>query len=882
MQSLHPELRNDVNTLGATLGAVLREQKGNKFYEQVETTRLIAKETRETAVNDHQAVLNHINSIPRSDLRDLGRSFSFFLTLANTAELYHRTRLRRENTEDRKDVPKHASIEDAIQHLIKSGMDKSKVCKTVCELNIELVLTAHPTELKRRTILDKMNHIAHLLARKDQQELTGWEFQEWKNNLRREITAIWLTDEIRRRKPSPEEEARHGLQVIENVLWRQIPQYYRRVDSALQRHCGGSLPLEATPIRFGSWMGGDRDGNPNVKASTTEKVIWENKRVAARLYARELSKLSAAYSLERGSKEFEAAVGSNSEPYRKFLRPLVNRLLDTTEFYSRKLRDETIDSDLNPILSAEELLRPLQQISASLDSVNAGVIAGGRLSDIIRRLYIFGMHLVKLDIRQESDQHTKAMAALLEANGITNYAEMTETERESILLEILEEERNLRLPKLKGLEETTKDVLETFAMLARNRRDDFGTYIISMARAPSDVLCVYALQKAYDLETPIHVAPLFETLADLENASETMGKLYAMQTYRDIIGPRQEIMLGYSDSAKDAGRFASAWQVYQAQESLIELTNKNGLQLVFFHGRGGTISRGGGPIFKALQALPPGSIQGSIRITEQGEMIQNHFGLPGVAETTLEIYSAATLLSTLDAPAAPDETTRKILSFMSQESCEHFRNTIREREEFIPYFRELTPEQEMSFLNVGSRPTRRKNTGGIQSLRAIPWVFAWTQVRLMLPVWLGVGTGIRKAIKDEGLERIQSLYKECAFFESLIDLIEMAMAKADMQIATVYEKALVQDKYMPFGKEIREEFIACKECILQITDQSELLEKNELLRESLAVRNPYVDPLNLLQASVLKSFREKKADDLDMDLLLITFNGIVAGMKNAG
>lgn len=882
MQSLHPELRNDVNTLGETLGEVLQAQKGKDFFNLVETTRLIAKEARESPINDNAAIIEHIRAIPRNRLRDLARAFANFLSLANTAELYHRTRLAREINGNREPIPKHASMEGAVLHLISSGKSKSEVYKTICNLNIDLVLTAHPTELKRRTILDKMNHIAKLLGRRDQQELTGWELKEWSHNLRREVTAIWLTDEIRRRKPSPEEEARHGLQVIEKVLWRQLPQFYRRLDSLLQENCGESLPMDSTPLRFGSWMGGDRDGNPNVSATTTERVIWENKRTAARLYAHELSKLAAAYSLERGSREFEAAIGTHSEPYRKFLRPLVNRLLDTVEFYSRKLRDEELGADLDPILTVDELLRPLEQIYASLESVNARVIAEGRLTDIIRRLYIFGLHLLKLDIRQESEQHTQAMAFLLEANGIKNYAELEESEREDILVDILRGDQKIKVPKVSRAEDNIRDIFETFAMLARNDANDFGTYVISMARSPSDVLTVYALQKIFGVRKFLHVAPLFETLNDLENAQGTMARLFELKPYQKLIGERQEIMLGYSDSAKDAGRFASAWQVYQAQENLIQLAAENNKHLVFFHGRGGTISRGGGPIFKALQALPPGSIRGAIRITEQGEMIQNHFGLPGVAEQTLEIYAAATLLSTMDAPVAPNTEMREILNKMSAYSCNHFRKMIRERDEFIPYFRELTPEQEMAYLNVGSRPTRRKQSGGIKSLRAIPWVFAWTQVRLILPVWLGVGIGLRSAVEEKGIDAIKNLYKECAFFQSLIDLIEMAMSKADMQIASVYEKFLVQDQYRDFGKELRQEFLDCREIVLEITGQNVLLEKQELLRESLAVRNPYVDPLNLLQASVLQCFREDNADDLDMDLLLITFNGIVAGMKNAG
>ena len=853
----HAPLRADIRLLGDVLGQVLRRIEGEALFERVERVRGDARLGR---------LSDEVRGLPLDEAVPLARAFTHFLALANIAEQHHRERRRRDYLAE--DQPaQRGSLEDSLGRLLDANIAPQALRAQILALEIELVLTAHPTEVNRRTVLQKHNAIGALLEARDR--VRPHELDALTEQIHRLITELWCTDEVHRRKPSPFEEAQGGLLVFEQTLWDALPAYMRRLDQTLVERCGEGLPLDCAPVRFGSWMGGDRVGNPNVTAPVTRRVCAMHRWLGSNLLWQEVDRLRAELSLERCSDELRALAGDAREPYRELLRDVRDRLSATRELAAAEMEGRSLAPAAEPYRSIEPLRESLMLIRRSLMEIGAEVVARGRLEDLLRRLAVFGLGLARLDIRQEADRHADVMAAITLALGEGDYNAWTEDERQTFLSRELASVRPL-VPRDTDFSDEVAEVLATFAAIAEQPQGTFGAYVISMATTPSDVLAVELLQKEFGVRPPLRVVPLFETLDDLSGAGESVRRLLALRPQR-----RLEVMLGYSDSAKDAGRLTAAWALYQAQEALVAACAEAGTELSLFHGRGGSVGRGGGPMHQAIRSQPPGSIQGRFRVTEQGEVVQARFGLPGVAARSLDLYTTGVLEATLRPPVSPTDAWREEMERLSLGALQVYRGLVRHEPRFVPWFRTATPEPELSTLKIGSRPSRRSKGGGVESLRAIPWVFAWTQTRLLLPSWLGVD-----ALAEGDPATLAEMSERWPFFDATLGLIEMVLAKARLPIAAHYEERLVPDELRDLGDGVRarlQKTIAAVEAVRG----KPLLQDNPVLARSIAVRNPYVDPLNLLQAELLVRFRADPHVGLE-DALKVTINGIAAGMRNTG
>ncbi len=879
-------LRDDVRRLGAMLGETLRTQAGLHAYETVEKMRALSKRARAgdtDAAEAFGALRQHLSEMPVDEAGPVARAFALFLALANVAEQHHRVRRRQAYLADPGSPPQRGSVRETLERMRSSGVPPEKIRDTLLNMDVELVLTAHPTEVVRRTIQQKFNRIADRLADLDHPALSPGQRRSLEAELRREITAIWTSDEIRRTKPTPIDEARAGLAVLERPLWDAVPRFLRELDERMCELLGEGLPPDVSPIRFGSWMGGDRDGNPNVTAAVTRRAVLIARWVAAVLYEHEIDALRAELSMRHGSAELTARVGEDHEPYRALLGALRDRLALTRRHLGDRIEGRAGEVPAGLITRIEDVSEPLELCWRSLVETGLGDIAHGRLLDLRRRLACFGLTLVKLDLRQESDRHTEALDAITRAVGLGAYGAWTEAERQEFLTRELAGRRPLIPATLEASPEVL-DVLDTFRAAAELGPDALGAYVISMARAPSDVLAVALLARECGVRFHLPVVPLFETEADLDRAAATMDALFSIDTYRGAIGDRQQIMLGYSDSAKDAGRLTAAWALYQAQERLVEVCGRHGVHLTLFHGRGGTVGRGGGPTHLAILSQAPGSVRGTLRVTEQGEMIQAKFGLPGIAVRTLELYVTAVLQASLTPPAAPRPEWRAEMDALSATAAGAFRGLVKHSPDFVAYFRAATPEVELGALNIGSRPARRRPQAGIGALRAIPWVFAWTQTRLMLPAWLGIGEALSDAEARGTWPLVTEMHAEWPFFRSTLDLVEMVLAKADARIASEYDARLVPPELGPLGEALRQRYADTVARVLALTGNARPVEDNAVLRRSIDVRNPYVDPINLLQVELLRRLRteEGREDPALLDALRTTMSGIAAGVRNTG
>jgi phosphoenolpyruvate carboxylase len=628
-------------------------------------------------------------------------------------------------------------------------------------------------------------------------------------------------------------------------------------------------------------MGGDRDGNPNVTHAVTKEVLLLGRWMAADLYLRDIRNLAASLSMEMAEDDFRAGLGGGSKtPYRSVMHSIRDKLLATREWTEAQLNGNQSFGEA-PIVSKQELLEPLMACYESLTKVGLTRVAKGELLDTIRRVHCFGISLVPLDIRQDSERHVKAIDEITRYVGLGEYESWDEAKKQSFLLDQLQSKRPL-VPRKWQPSADTQEVLDTCDVIAQEPEETLSHYIISMAQQPSDVLAVALLLKEAGVSWNVPIVPLFETLDDLDRAPSVMQQLWSNHWYSQYSAGHQTVMIGYSDSAKDAGKITATWAQYKAQETLVALADQHEISLMLFHGRGGTVGRGGGPVEKAMASQPPGSVPGEIRVTEQGEMIRYKFGLPRVAIRSLAVYVAATLRATLEPNPAPKQAWRDLIEKMSNESLNQYRQIVRKDERFVPYFRTLTPEQELGKLALGSRPAKRKATGGVESLRAIPWVFAWMQVRLNLPAWLGATQALQYALEQEP-DVLKEMMQEWPFFSAYIDLLEMVIGKADCSIAAYYEEQLVDPQYRDLGEQLRGDLVACEKLLNQIKEQDELLSSDPLLQQSIEVRAPYTDPLNYLQAELLK--RERKAGQIDPELeqaLKVTMAGISAGMRNTG
>jgi phosphoenolpyruvate carboxylase len=879
----HKGLRHDVRLLGELLGETLRQQCGDALFDRVEQVRALAKSARAGADPDFAELAAMLGDLPVEAAIPLARAFTHFLNLANVAEQHHRIRRRRAYLRDPHAAPQRGSCADTFARLVAGGVTREHLYESVCALRIELVLTAHPTEVSRRTLIHKYNRIAALLGEHDRPDLTVPEREEVLIALRREVVSAWDTDEVRRERPTPLDEVRSGLIVFEQSLWNALPRFLRSVDRALRATTGRALPTDVIPVRFGSWIGGDRDGNPNVTPEVTRKACLLVRWLAADLYLAEIEALRDELSMTRATPELRAEVGNAPEPYRELLRQVRHRLDATRAWIEASLESpRAVTPPDDAILEAESLRAPLQRCHDSLVANGEEEIASGRLLDLLRRVAAFGAALVPLDIRQESARHTETLDAITRALQLGSYAEWDEERRLEFLVRELQNPRPL-IPA--GLDATpeVQDVLGTFRMMARIHPESLGAYVITMTHQASDILAVELLQKDARVPRPRRVVPLFETAADLQRAPAVLDRLLSIEWYRQRIDGRQEVMVGYSDSAKDVGRLSAGWELYKAQEAILAACRGRGVQVTLFHGRGGSVGRGGGPTYLALQSQPSGSIDGTLRVTEQGEMIQALFGLPDIALRTMEVYTSGMLESWLVPAPPPASDWRDTMERLSADARRVFRGYVYDRPEFLDYFHRSTPQPELEELNIGSRPARRTGgTTGVRSLRAIPWQFAWTQTRLLLGSWLGLEEAVACAVARGEGDRLRAMYREWIYFRSAFDLSEMVLAKADARIAAEYDRRLVPPGLQPLGAEVRGRLTRAIEAVLAVTGHRELLEENQVLRRSIDVRNPYVDPINLVQIELVRRMRQGERDDRVRHAFMVTVNGIAAGMRNTG
>ncbi|CAN7482276.1 phosphoenolpyruvate carboxylase [Pseudomonas sp. LjRoot71] len=878
MAEIDARLREDVHQLGELLGNTISLQHGAAFLDKIERIRKGAKASRRGSSEGAEQLSATLNQLDDDELLPVARAFNQFLNLANIAEQYHRVRRRAPGEPE----PFEDNIlADLLQRLSAHGHKGEALARQVGRLDIELVLTAHPTEVARRTLIQKYDAIAEQLAAGDHSDLSPGEREQVKQRLQRLIAEAWHTEEIRRSRPSPVDEAKWGFAVIEHSLWHAIPNVLRKADQVLHSATGLHLPLDAAPIRFASWMGGDRDGNPNVTASVTREVLLLARWMAADLYLRDVDNLAAELSMQQASPALLARIGESAEPYRSLLKQLRERLRATRSWAQAALHEQ-IPAPAAVLQDNRELLEPLSLCYQSLHECGMGVIADGPLLDCLRRAATFGLFLVRLDVRQDSSRHVAAMSEITDYLGLGRYAEWDEEARLAFLLQELENRRPLLPGHFKPSGET-EEVLATCREVARAPAASLGSYVISMAGAASDVLAVQLLLKEAGLQRPMRVVPLFETLADLDNAGPVISRLLALHGYRARLHGPQEVMIGYSDSAKDAGTTAAAWAQYRAQETLVQVCREQQVELLLFHGRGGTVGRGGGPAHAAILSQPPGSVAGRFRTTEQGEMIRFKFGLPDIAEQNLNLYLAAVLEATLLPPPSPEPAWRELMDKLASDGVSAYRAVVREHPQFVAYFRQATPEQELGRLPLGSRPAKRRE-GGVESLRAIPWIFAWTQTRLMLPAWLGWEAALNNALQRGEGELLAQMRAQWPFFRTRIDMLEMVLAKADESIALLYDQRLVEPALQPLGAHLRGLLSQAVVAVLGLTGQSQLLAHSPETLESISVRNTYLDPLHLLQAELLarSRSRDNQADSPLEQALLVSVAGIAAGLRNTG
>lgn len=875
MTDIDVRLREDVHLLGELLGDTVREQHGEAFLQKIEAIRHSAKADRS---GGEEQLSSTLADLADDELLPVARAFNQFLNLANIAEQYQ---LIRRRDADQPEPFEATVLPELLARLKAAGHNDDALARQLGKLNIELVLTAHPTEVARRTLIQKYDAIAAQLAAQDHRDLVPAEREQVRERLQRLIAEAWHTEEIRRTRPTPVDEAKWGFAVIEHSLWHAIPSHMRKADKALHAATGLRLPLEAAPIRFASWMGGDRDGNPNVTASVTREVLLLARWMAADLFLRDIQSLAAELSMQQASPALRAKVGECAEPYRAVLKPLRERLRETRAWAQASLAAPQAPGPL-VLQDNRELFEPLQLCFDSLHECGMGVIADGPLLDCLRRAVTFGLFLVRLDVRQDSTRHAAALSEITDYLGLGRYADWNEEGRIDFLQRELSSRRPLLPAHFKPQAETA-EVLATCREVANAPAASLGSYVISMAGAASDVLAVQLLLKEAGLLRPMRVVPLFETLADLDNAGPVMERLLGLPGYRAGLHGPQEVMIGYSDSAKDAGTTAAAWAQYRAQETLVRICREQEVELLLFHGRGGTVGRGGGPAHAAILSQPPGSVAGRFRTTEQGEMIRFKFGLPDIAEQNLNLYLAAVLEATLLPPPPPQPAWREVMDQLAADGVKTYRGVVRENPDFVEYFRQSTPEQELGRLPLGSRPAKRR-AGGIESLRAIPWIFGWTQTRLMLPAWLGWEAALANALTRGQGPLLAQMREEWPFFRTRIDMLEMVLAKADADIARSYDERLVQPELRPLGAHLRDLLSQACQVVLGLTGQPVLLAHSPATLEFIRLRNTYLDPLHLLQAELLARSREREAA-LDSPLeqaLLVTVAGIAAGLRNTG
>ena len=907
-------LRRDINLLGRVLGQVIVEQEGKGLFGTEEEIRLLCKRLRfEYDPHLDEKLKARIERMGAGELVRIVRAFSVYFQLVNIAERYHRIRRRRQYESSPENPPQRASLRSALARLKEQGMSGEDLGRVLDRLNLSLVLTAHPTETQRRSIRDKHLRIGHILESLEVENLTPRERRKAEDRLAEEITVLWQTDELRVERPEVEDEIRRTLLFFERPLISSTLDVYRDLEDELAHRFPEKTPNLGRVLEFGSWVGGDQDGNPFVKPQTLGTALKLHRELiinrhldSALSLAEHLSqsvRLAAiSEELERSIERYEwllpdTARGfvsqERNEPYRRKMLLVATRLRHTLE-------DPSSPAAYG---SAAELKEDLLVVQRSLLRHGGERVAQGVLRDFIRQIDVFGFHLARLDVRQESSRIAGAVAELLAPAG-EDYLSLDETGKVDLLRQLLAEPPATEASP-EDLSDESREVLATFEHIKRAEDEvesPVETFVLSMARGASDVLAVQLLARRTGLlevdegrcaENRLGVTPLFETVDDLAEAPEVLRRLLEDPFYRSSLkerGDLQEIMLGYSDSGKDAGYVTSNWALYKAQRALSAVAQEHGVRLRLFHGRGGTVGRGGGPSYEAILAQPPGTIEGSIRITEQGEVISFKYSMPGLARRNLDTVLAAVLEASAEERAQePKEEWIDAMERLSELSRETYRGLVYEDEDFYAFFSGTSPIRELSLVNIGSRPAKRVDNPDVESLRAIPWVFAWTQNRFLLPSWYGAGSALSTVIEgtEGGLDLLREMYSGWPFFRTFVDFMQMTLAKSDMRIAETYS-TLVEDQEVRerLWERVSGEYTTAMQALLLITEQENLLDNAPVLQRSIRLRNPYVDPLSYIQVSLLRRFRSLPQDSPEREAiahpLLLTIAGISSGLLNTG
>ncbi|MCG6213998.1 phosphoenolpyruvate carboxylase [Vibrio furnissii] len=877
MNEKYAALKSNVSMLGRLLGQTIQDADGDVILEKVETIRKLSKSARAGNQADHANLIEEIKSLNNDELTPVARAFNQFLNLTNIADQYHTISRHCEAH-----VCEPDAVHSLFSQLSQNGISKLDTAQAVRDLNIELVLTAHPTEITRRTMINNLVKINECLSKLELSELSSKERLKTERRLEQLIAQGWHSDVIRKQRPTPLDEAKWGFAVVENSLWQAVPEFLRELNESVKGYLGEGLPIDARPVHFSSWMGGDRDGNPFVTHSITREVMLLSRWKAADLYLGDISELVAELSMTKCNDTLRELAGEEEhEPYRAVLKRVRSLLQESLDILDAKIHGQKLAVKA-PLQNISQLWDPLYACYQSLHECGMGVIADGSLLDTLRRVKAFGVHLVRLDIRQESTRHSDVLSELTRYLGIGDYNHWSEQDKIAFLTNELASKRPL-LPRDWEPSEPVKEVLDTCKIIAAQPREAFGAYVISVARTAADVLAVHRLLQESGCPYRMDVCPLFETLDDLNNAEAVITQLMSIDLYRGFIQNHQMVMIGYSDSAKDAGVMAAGWAQYHAMESLVRVAEEAGVELTLFHGRGGTIGRGGAPAHAALLSQPPKSLKGGLRVTEQGEMIRFKLGLPEVAVNSFNLYASAVLQANLLPPPEPKQEWRDLMNVLSEVSCEAYRAVVRGEPDFVPYFRQATPELELGKLPLGSRPAKRNPNGGVESLRAIPWIFSWSQNRLVLPAWLGAGEAIQYSIDKGHQALLEEMCREWPFFSTRLGMLEMVYTKCSVDIARYYDERLVDEALRPLGQRLRAQLQKDIKTVLNVENNENLMQSDPWGHESIRLRNIYVEPLNMLQAELLYRTRQSQepAPELE-EALMVTIAGIAAGMRNTG
>ncbi|HXU94591.1 MAG TPA: phosphoenolpyruvate carboxylase [Gallionella sp.] len=906
-------LREDVRLLGRILGDTLREQEGEETFQLVESVRRAAVRFRKTQDDrDGEALEQMLDALSPSETLSVVRAFSYFSQLSNIAEDLHHNRRHRAHLKAGS-APKDGSLLLALDRIEGKKVDKKTLQSFLNSALVSPVLTAHPTEVQRKSILDNQLIISSLLSNRDRVDMTPDDLADNEEALRRFVLILWQTRMLRTAKLTVRDEIKNGLEYYRYTFLSEIPKLYANLEKQLEARF--DKDIEVPPLlRVGSWIGGDRDGNPFVTHDVMMDAVQQHSALALEYYLKETHILGTRLSLTDRLVEVtpelrklsdaspDKATARSDEPYRRALILVYSRLSATARLLGHEISHlPPVDKHAHPYANPQEFMADLDVLIDSLFKHGAVYLARGRLANLRRAVEVFGFYLAPLDMRQHSAIIEQTVGELFShSSGKAGYADLDEATKRSVLLEALQAGK-LLLADIKKYSDVPQSELRIMQAAAEiHKRFGHGAlpnHIISKTDAVSDMLEVALMLQQVGLlegndKLHVNIIPLFETIEDLRGGGKIMDELFSIPWYRKLLesrGNTQEVMLGYSDSNKDGGYLTANWELYKAELELVQVFEKHGIEMRLFHGRGGTVGRGGGPSYDAILAQPPGSVNGQIRITEQGEVISSKYSNPEIGRRNLETLIAATMEATLLHHHGADSTMpeyHRIMEALSLDAFAAYRKLVYETPGFTEYFFTATPIREIAELNIGSRPSSRKASDKIEDLRAIPWVFSWGLNRVMLPGWLGFGSAVKQFIEREGeagLKQLQAMYKNWAFFRGLMSNMDMVLSKTDMGIASRYAE-LVEDVELRdriFGA-INSEWETTVEMLFKVTGNNTLLQDNPAFARSLLTRSPYIDPLNHLQVALLQRHRAGDNNELVKRAIHLTINGIATGLRNSG